>query len=359
MKKLIICNTCYQLILAIQLKKTLQENDSTDILLTDHIKNVEDIGEELKKLQVFDNVFYTRIKKYDYNRSNILQLWDVISVNFIKEKYEIQPYDEIIFNGISMLIYKIDNYYRSINHCCKWSMMEEGILSYEQELCYGRRVELSRKIRKALKWPDLSNNLNSYYCTFPEIKQTINTKSVICIPSFKDNRKEIKEIVCNIFKMKQSPIGDIVYFCSAFDADGHVINESEIIHKLCKEVNRPIFVKKHPRYSEIMLPENVCIMEEPDRIPWEAYQIANDFKNKVLVTTISGSFISVTALLEDNTRGYFLTKEVDPKDDYTQKYIYRIKTVLDMLHSNNKCRNISICSVDEFGEIIKNDKAFT
>ena len=53
---LVISNTYFQLIVAIQLKETCWFNDKVDIVITDQSNNSEKVAKNLSKLQIFNKV---------------------------------------------------------------------------------------------------------------------------------------------------------------------------------------------------------------------------------------------------------------------------------------------------------------
>ena len=54
---LIIANTYYQLVLAIQMSKTVFEQDEIILLLSDHSKNTEEICKRLNEIHVFNKAY--------------------------------------------------------------------------------------------------------------------------------------------------------------------------------------------------------------------------------------------------------------------------------------------------------------
>lgn len=128
-----------------------------------------------------------------------------------KDKIEIKLYDEIIYYNLNLLIYAINDFYSSINHSCIWSRMEEGLFSYETDFECGFRANITRKIRQYIKREDAANLVKNYYCYFPELKKK-NCWNFIRVPSFKENKKEIINILNEIFNYVPSPVKEKYIF---------------------------------------------------------------------------------------------------------------------------------------------------
>ena len=62
--KLIICDTYAQLIEAIQMKITLFKDDIVDIRISDHSVGAEMVSDRLQKLNIFNNVYFVKTKKF-------------------------------------------------------------------------------------------------------------------------------------------------------------------------------------------------------------------------------------------------------------------------------------------------------
>ena len=74
---LILCNTYFQLIVAIQLKYTLNREDEVYVVLSDHSKNAKLIYEKLKETNYFEGVWYYDTEKL-VNHKNIFSRLSVL-----------------------------------------------------------------------------------------------------------------------------------------------------------------------------------------------------------------------------------------------------------------------------------------
>ena len=74
MKKLIICDTYYQMIVAIQLARTVFKNDEVDMWITDHSVGAEKVSERLSTLEWIGEVRYIKTKEIIYATSKIQKI---------------------------------------------------------------------------------------------------------------------------------------------------------------------------------------------------------------------------------------------------------------------------------------------
>ncbi|MCC8050303.1 MAG: hypothetical protein LIP10_06525 [Clostridiales bacterium] len=345
MKKLIICNTYYQLILAIQMKLTLFRCDDVDVWISDSSQYADKVANRLRKCDLFVNVEYQVTKNHNFNQTAIKNISDIIAYGFrLERKPKIELYDEIIYYNLEIRLYAIDDYYRRIHHDVVWSRYEEGILSYETDLEMGNRIKLVRKLRKFTGGEDLALSVNNYYCTIPEIKVSHKEWNFIKIPSISsNNNSQLNEILNFIFDYKkEKPDQKYIYFASSSDIDGNPMGETELILKLAEKLGTENFiVKMHPRDSRTVYEEKGISVIKNSYIPWEVIQMNLAKTDLRLLTIHSGAFISISSMLEDQEiNGYFLFKYVNCDTDYFKKRSQQIQSAVDRLHSVGKCLNI-------------------
>ena len=89
MKRIIIVNTYYQLIVAIHLKTTLFRNDYICCLISDHSNDSKKVFDRVVSKMIFDECHYIKTKGVKENRSLVEKLIDFISISFCKSnRYE-------------------------------------------------------------------------------------------------------------------------------------------------------------------------------------------------------------------------------------------------------------------------------
>lgn len=353
MKILIICDTYYQLIIAVQMKLTFWRDTEVDLFLSNHSNGAKSIADRLKNITLFAEIKYIESKEFTYKNSLIKNVKDIVEYNFGRLKCkELKKYDEILFYGLNLYLYAIQDYYDFIRHDVRWSRYEEGLLSYDTDFAYGKRVSLTRKLRKISGRNDIVDKIDRYYCFFPELKQQHKEWNFCKIPVLTESSYELKEILNYIFNYKSVFYKQkYIFFASSSDIDGQSFGETEIILKLANKVGKEnLLIKMHPRDTRsIYENRGIAVMRESS-IPWEIIQMNEDLSRHVLLTVNSGAFLSITAILKQQIQGVFLYPQVSKKDKAFLSRAYNIRSILLMLHSNNMC-----CRLIECDEVLEDD----
>lgn len=359
MKRLIICNTYYQLILAVQMRQSMFQDDVCDLWLSDHSKNAENIAQRITSLGVFSSTRYITTKAYTYQNSTLEDILEVIRCNFGKiHPIEIDLYDEIIFYNVSLKLYQIQDYYKKIGHVAKWSLMEEGIFSYSTDFTCGNRVNLTRKLRKFTHRDDLIQMACQYYCTNPELKKIKTNCEIIKIPSSDSSLTELRDTLNYIFNFDPDRNGfrqKYIYFASSSDIDGNPYGETEFVLRLVRELGREnLLVKMHPRDLRSVYEDEGITVTRDSSVPWEVIQMNLDLSNKTLLTINSGAFISISTIMDSDVRGYLLFPFIKNGNAEFCARSQMISEILEQIHHSGHCINISVLQPDHF-EDIKNE----
>ena len=343
---LIICNTYYQLILAIQMKRTLFANNQVDLWLSDHSVRAEKVAKRLEEKKVFTKVTYIRTKNATYGRSKIEKFKQQISINFRSVKVQNIPlYDEIIYHNINMDFYRLADIYQKIGHRVIWSKLEEGILSYNvyDDFSY-KSIYISEFIRKFTRREGVASKVKWYYCTNPEIKKEYWGRRNIRIP-YVGSDQEMKEILNHIFDYKPVEFKQkYIFFASSSDIDGNSYGETELVLKIAKRVGKEnLLVKMHTRDTRKVYEEKGISVLRNSFVPWEVMQMNMLSGDVVLMTITSGAFLSAEILLNqgnEGNQGIYLYPKVQCNKKTFKKCALTIEDILRRLHEEGKCKNI-------------------
>ena len=111
-KDIIICNTYFQLIEAIQLKNTLFLHESVTVVFSDHSRNAENIIKQIKSLDIFEQCFFwssfKKMKEQEKNshENRRLLLCEINGKNGYGNPFESGICDELIYyNQFDNLFY--------------------------------------------------------------------------------------------------------------------------------------------------------------------------------------------------------------------------------------------------------------
>ena len=356
MKRLIICNTYYQLILAVQMRQTMFRGDVCDLWLSDHSQNADLVAQRIQSLGIFSHTEYLTTKANTYQNSVFQDISEVIRCNFGKvPPMEIDLYDEIVFYNVSLKLYQIQDFYQQIGHVTKWSLMEEGIFSYSTDFACGNRVKLTRKIRKLTGRGDLLRMARQYYCTNPELKTEKSGLEVIRIPSDAASLSALKDVLNAIFHVDPGLLcfpQKYIYFASSADIDGNPYGETEFVLRLARELGKEnLLVKMHPRDTRSVYEDAGISVTRDSSVPWEVIQMNLDLSRKTLLTIHSGAFISISTMMDSDVKGYLLFPFIQNGDGAFQTRSGRIGEMLERIHGCGRCRNISVLQPDRFEDM--------
>lgn len=347
MKRLIISNTHYQTIFAIQLKLTLFKDDEVVLIISDHSKNSEMVCENLKELNLFSEVCYVFSREILYSNDKNKQWKDFINFSIMKNnryKFYLEKigdcyFDEIISFNLESDIYGLYYILSEKNKEVKLSMMEEGIFTYSNKLESSKKLNLANNIRKRIKKENIYGALENFYCFYPQIYE--GDFNAVGVPLI-NNKSECTSILRKIFNLKEnSNIYDrkYIFFTSVFDFEGgKSIGEFELVKKTAELVGKAnLIVKTHPRDRRTIYKENGFYVDINSSIPWEVIQLTYDFSSNVFLSATSGSVLSGSFMSENPIRTYYLYKLCDLQEN--EKARIAVNNINNLIN-NEKMKDI-------------------
>ena len=357
-KRLIICNTYYQLIVAMQLNETWWDKDEVDVVISDQSNGSYNVYRNLNKLNIFHRVYWKEnaaMCRVGTGFFKTLEKMRYITFGLKDRNFTDFHYDELVFYNADVYTYGIYDRLKKNNPNLVCSRYEEGILSYEDSGFLSKsRLNVSNKARKIVGKPTLDEDTKSFYCLYPEFYK--GNLQPIAVPKITDYRiigGQLRKIF-NVDAKKLEIKEKYIFFTSVYDFEGgDPIGETELVQQVASTVGKDnLIVKKHPRDSRTVFKELGIHIYEHSEIPWEAIQLNNDFSSKILLTVNSGSVIGANMMIEKNAPALFLYKccnyKVNPAAIATSQMIDRF--VSEMADENIK----SIESIEKLTTIIGN-----
>ena len=354
---LIVVNTYYQLILALQLKNTIFKHANITIMLSDHSNGSEQIFHNVSNYQVFDKTFYSRTKGIRKNRGIFERLRDFKSSMTSHNRYskyldaDESIYDELIFFNYFLDVYGLFAAVSTKNKNVKVSMFEEGILSYNSFPTQTRGQKTINMLRHIMSKPIITNNFASFYCFYPELyKGTLNPVPIPRITA----TSETADVLRKIFHPDLSRYTQrYIFFTSVYDFEGGApIGEFEIVCKVAELVGKDnLLIKIHPRDSRTIYLDNGFNVDINCSIPWEVIQLSSDFSDKVFLTVNSGSVLAGSFMSEKPVRTFYMYRLCKASGNTAfQKSIHDIDSLLQNKDMNDILSNVSIA--DKLEDII-------
>ena len=317
MRNLIVVNTYFQLITVINLCLNKLNNDKNDIILSDLSLNMEKIYTNLKKFNIFENVYFIKSKdicrcknKFKKNFIHLFNRKKIIGTNVNN------IYDCLLFYNDDILTYTLFDELLSRNQKLTCNRFEEGYSIYPSNFSNQTKSKLFFFIRRILNRKDLYKKISTLYLYNPDLLCYIPKCKVDIIPKLSRDDENLKKICNNIFNYKDDKniMKKYIFFEESFFCDGYNINDLELVLKISEIVGKDnLLIKLHPRNSVDRFEKYGIKTIKAIEVPWEVIQLNNDFSNTVLLTITSGSVLSSRIFFDDNTKIYMLFNCTTPK----------------------------------------------
>ncbi len=358
---LIIANTYYQLICAIQMKLSIFEKDEVCLLLSDHSRNVDKVCERLGGEKIFYQVKYIKTKNLICGRSDWQRIGDFFNIvlgnknrySFYLNGIENENFDELICYNYNIDIIGLYSILYKRNREVKVSLYEEGLLSYSVRFDSNIHREIIKFFREIIGKKDISKAFNNFYCFYPKLYT--GTLQAIAIPVISSESKCV-DILKNIFdigRIKLEYPQKYIYFSSLLDFEGGApIGEYELVKKISGMVDRDnLMVKTHPRDTSDIFEKGGFIVDRNSSIPWEVIQMSGDFTDKVLMSAASSSVLAGSFMSEKPIRTFYMYKLCDISENYiAQDAAKKINSLLQEDSTKRILTNVKV--VNTLDEII-------
>lgn len=350
-KALIITYTYYQLIAAIQLKRTVLPDDDVDIIITDHSSDSADTAERLKRENLFRNVYFVRdndgIDKKKLSQKVMRYVRARMSPSGTVRKYAVpdEKYDMLFYSTPSLLVHLMALYTQKKAECYRF---EDGYSTYTRPPLERTPV---RKLLIKTVVGNLDRRVRGIYLYHPELFLQQTDYPVHKMKLLDRADEELKEILNRVFdyRSEENYGTDCIFLEESFRASGTEMDDRQLIESIAEIVgSENLMIKRHPRVKESYDIPGV----RTNRVtgyPWELVLMNENFSGKSLMTITSGaSFASVLFGFEP-VETYLLFRCVKNKspmlDDEFLEYVSRI--------NREEQKLIIPESMDEFKEILK------
>ena len=359
-----ICNTFYQLIMYIQMRKTLLKNSFVTLLISNHSKNAEEIADNILQLDIFDEVHFIRTLNYDHGKENLFKKSIKTLQLIFGKKRDFSNIvkvhcDELIyynFNATANLLFSM-LIKSSPDLIC--SRVEEGLISYnycinDADMTYKGCVKIASSIRKMCHLPDLKTRTNYFYCLFPGLYH--GNKKVVPIPFTDEQMAENGKLLASIFNIDRNKISypeKYIFFSGVGDFEGgKPVGELDIANLIASIVGKNnLLIKKHPRDKRDVYEKNGFHVDCNSNVPWETIVLNYDFKDHIFLSVTSGSMMFGSAVLNQGPKTFYLYNFSKNKDCNTVA-INAIKSLGIIFKDPNACKLLkNIQVVDNIEEL--------
>lgn len=352
-KILIAVNTYYQLIMAMQMKQKLFNNDYVSVLMSNHSNNSYNVFKRLRDSKYFDECVFVKSKGILTNRNLKQKINEIFELSFgSKNIYEFYLndlknlyYDEYISYNLEVDNYGIFSILSSYNKNLVYSSYEEGVLSYNSFYYDSLKFKLIRIIRKIIGKSNIFDKYEKFYCMYPELFK--GDLKAVEIPAISKQDEQLKNALCQIFDLKKnnSYSGiDYIYFESVFETEDRGIGENEIFFDVINRIGKDkILVKKHPRSKVDIFEKMGLKVDLNSSVPFEVIHLVYDLSKCIFLTGVSSSVLGLNCFLEQPSKSIlFYPITMYKKDKDLDKYISYVDSVMNSLNKSNKFNFIRV-----------------
>ena len=315
--KLIIVNSVFQLLNAINLKLTLCQDEEYDIMLTDHTLVLKEYIDNLEKSELFANVIY--IENYEalkeFNQFNFDKKKEIFTNPNTSLKrlitFNFDKYEALYVSNFDMFTRLIFNSHPNLNIY----IMEDGSSTYF--INYATIESNNNSI------PDYNNifaAIKGIYLYLDDMMLYDVNYPIIKLPPI--NRKQ-KDIYNKIFNYKKQVLPKYIFLEQSYVADNKVNNDLEFIRSAFRNVGfNNLIVKDHPRN-----PYSRSFMHGYSRrfdcsAPFELILLNEDIEDKVLVTVNSTAALTPKFMFDSNVKIVFIYKAITGQTIWTNQAQY-------------------------------------
>lgn len=324
-KMLFVCNTVYQLFIALWLKETELLDDRIDIIITDHMNNSSGLLKNVQKYSDFETAVGVKSKQYAYFQSESGRLEEVIT-NVFPEftlnkflKMSLKDYTDYYIANIDRFTLLLYRALKRRNGTVKVHIYEDGLGTYSQSF---ERTLFYREDLNRLNW--IKRVLHQKVYRLEPVINDIVDVSVFAVNKVqwepRDNvsvrkmnkinrsNKRFRERCNRIFGFEKGELypEKYIFFEQPFEEDVGEVNDLELIKMIADRVGKDnIIIKTHPRSSRNRFGEIGLKTNSNSSIPWEVILLnMKDLKSKTLITVSSTCVITPWLLYGESTTVY-------------------------------------------------------
>lgn len=334
LKILIVVNTYYQLIIAINLKQTLLKYENVDLIVSNVSVSSDVICNNLKMINCFNNVEFFDVKCVFLKKNlfeKIMLLTNTVTGKFHNIFSDINKIDN---NYNEILFYNIDYFITTLSvmnkNCCNLSRFEEGYVSY-----YYSQPKPSKKVQLIFNYKILDKCMDKYYFFEPDLATVSDYNyNYQQMPKIDANNKELVTILNKTFgveTLEDKYDKKYIFFEQCFLDDGIEMQDFELVMKIAEIVGKEnLMVKLHPRTQKDRFKEYEIVTNSNTAVPWEVIQMNNDFSDNVFITISSGSVISPKLIFDKDVKTFFLGGFMEERlDEKFKDFMHRFSQKYD------------------------------
>ena len=327
-RQLFVCNSVYQIFVALWIKYYYHKNESSDMIVSDHMSGGEKLVDKINELGLFENVYY--VKNVDFAKFKVKldkrqRIYASIAPNQMLHHFvELSgKYTQLYVANVDYFTQLLFDAMTHRNATLELNIYEDGMFSYSRlyEKDYqSTHIPTPNVIKKFLhsciyRKKTIYGNVHQMMVFNPENMVWKPDFKVVALKKVQRDDEHFREICNKAFSYHEST--DVydkkyIFMEESFSAEGVKLDDLEVLNKIAEKVGQEnIMVKIHPR-NPVNRFEKVGYKTNHDTsIPWEVILMNTDFTDKTLITVSSSSILNPRLIFGQYVRAYSIYECVD------------------------------------------------
>ena len=210
-KSLFLCNTVYQVLVAVWLKCSLFNDKNTDIIISNHMNGFQDVAQNIRSTGAFEKVYTVESKEYvkginESTKKQVTQCFKLAHADKEISKFMVLDdiYDEVFVANFDFFADLLFNALKVKNKNLKFSIFEDGISTYCRSFENGyKRCFLARFIKHFVGAYVMYGNLSECYVFNPDLMDWKPCEKITKVPKIDDKNIAFIEKINTIFGYDQ------------------------------------------------------------------------------------------------------------------------------------------------------------
>lgn len=328
-KILVIVNTYFQLMTAVQLVLKIYKEDVVDFIITDNLIGYDEISKRVEKSGIVDKVYVAESKSISIPRTRVDKqravFYTVFGKSFLRKKTNLSEnkYDILLFHNIDVFTYIIFNELINRNNKTHVYRYEEGFSLYLTFNDRPKSEKMCEWIFKKLRRKSVVNNIDAVYLYHPEYLTYKMTQEIRKIPLLSKTDEVFKDTINLIFQYssENNKTRKAIIFEECFYADKTPIDDYDLFHEVIQVIGpNDASIKLHPRNTTNRFSETDALVFDGGNVPWEVLQLNSNYQDNVFITITSGSVLASMLYFDESIHTVFLYKVVGGKFKLKKNY---------------------------------------
>lgn len=327
-RQLFVCNSVYQIFVALWIKYYYYSDNKSDIIVSDHMTQGEKLADNIRKLGIFEYVYYAEtlaFAKFKVKLTRKERICASLRPNRTLRHFLDLPkkYTQLYIANVDYFSQLLFDALAHRNTNLELIIYEDGMFTYSRlyEKDYQSTfIQTPNAIKKFLhacvyRKKTIFGNVHKMLVFNPENMIWKPEFPVAALEKVERENNNFRDICNHVFSYYDST--DVydkkyIFLEEAFSAEGAKLDDLEIVEQIALRVGKEnIMVKIHPR-NPINRFEKIGIKTNRDiSIPWEVIIMNTDFSDKILITVSSSSILNPRLIFGQYVKSYSIYECVD------------------------------------------------